>query len=707
MTDNILANRYKMGEEIGHGGMSDVYVGTDERLNRKVAIKVLKQQLSDDPVFLARFRKEAQSAASLNSPNIVAVYDSGEEVRKNEVGLDTHLPYIVMEYVEGKTLREILQQEGRLSVKDSTEVVENVLKALAYSHKNGIIHRDIKPGNVMITNTGEVKVMDFGIARAIVDSGNTMTQSQGVVGTAQYLSPEQARGETVDSRSDLYSVGCLLFELLTGRPPFIGDSPVAIAYQHVRENPPKASDINPEVPTIYDVIVSKALAKDVDSRYADASQFSADLRAAISGQPIASAIGDSDATQVLTPAQVAAINGGADADATQVFGDAFGQDLSSTSDDDVDESELEEDAKKKRLRIIIIAASAIGLILISFLLMWALGVFSSGEKGTVRVPTISKSMDQTRACQMLTDVGLECEIVDDDESTEDAGKFTHQDPSPGTEVERGTKIKLYFSTGPAQGTIPKNIEGKTLDEAKKILKDAGYKVSEGVAQKVDCEDPSTLKDADIKAINVGACETDDNKVAGTKPSLGTTQTKGTAVVLYLSSGQANLPSLQGKTKDDAKKVVESMNLKFKESGEPVETNAVPEGMVAGQNPPPGLTPIKGEITVQYAKSAKTKVPADLVGQSEAEAKAQLVALGLNVRVEYETTKDQSQDGRVKSVHPNSGEDIDKGAVVALVVYRYDPSTRPPATPAGGTCSNSAYEDKATCERNGGFWTPSN
>ncbi|MDR2508524.1 MAG: Stk1 family PASTA domain-containing Ser/Thr kinase [Candidatus Ancillula sp.] len=704
MTDNILANRYKMGEEIGHGGMSDVYIGVDERLNRKVAIKVLKQQLSDDPVFLARFRREAQSAASLNNPNIVAVYDSGEEVRKNEVGLDVHLPYIVMEYVEGKTLREILQQEGRLSVKDSSEVVEKVLNALAYSHKNGIIHRDIKPGNVMITNTGEVKVMDFGIARAIVDSGNTMTQSQGVVGTAQYLSPEQARGETVDSRSDLYSVGCLLFELLTGRPPFIGDSPVAIAYQHVRENPPKASSINESVPTIFDVIISKALAKDVDARYGDASQFSADLKAAISGQPISSAIGDSDATQVLTPAQVAAING-ADADATQVFGDAFGQDLSDPSEE-VDESELDEDARKKRLRIIIIAAGVIGLILVSFLLMWALGVFSSGSKGMVRVPTISKSMDESKACQMIKDVGLECEVVDDDDSVEDAGKYTHQEPSAGTEVERGSKVKVYFSTGPAQGTIPKNIEGKTLDEAKKILKDAGYKVSEGVAQKVDCEDPSTLKDADAKSINVGACETDDNKVAGSKPSLGTTQTKGTAVVLYLASGQANLPALEGKSKDDAKKVVESMNLKFKESGDPIETNSVPEGMVARQNPPPGLTPIKGEITVQYAKSAKTKIPADIVGKDEASAKAELVVLGLNVIVTgTKPTNDQSMDGKVAEVQPGAGSDTDKGATVALVIWKYTPPATP-TTPTG-TCSTPNYTSQSTCEANGGTWTSNN
>ena len=226
----LLGGRYELGETLGIGGMAEVFRGRDVRLGRDVAVKMLRPDLARDPSFQARFRREAQSAASLNHPAIVAVYDTGEDN-----GVTT--PYIVMEYVEGRTLREVLQTEGRLLPQRALEIVADVCAALEYSHRAGIIHRDIKPANVMLTPSGAVKVMDFGIARAVTDASPTMTQTAAVIGTAQYLSPEQARGEHVDARSDLYSTGCLLYELLTGRPPFVGDSPVAVAYQHVREDP--------------------------------------------------------------------------------------------------------------------------------------------------------------------------------------------------------------------------------------------------------------------------------------------------------------------------------------------------------------------------------------------------------------------------------------------------------------------------------------
>ena len=239
----VLGERYEVGALIGRGGMADVRSGHDTRLGRTVAIKRLRSDLASDPTFQARFRREAQSAASLNHPSIVAVYDTGEEVAPD----GTHVPYIVMEYVEGKTLREIMREGRKILPERALEITADVLSALDYSHRAGIVHRDIKPANVMLTPTGRVKVMDFGIARAIADASSTMTATAAVVGTAQYLSPEQARGEQVDARSDIYSTGCLLFELLTGRPPFQGDSPVSVAYQHVREEPPTPSSIEPEV----------------------------------------------------------------------------------------------------------------------------------------------------------------------------------------------------------------------------------------------------------------------------------------------------------------------------------------------------------------------------------------------------------------------------------------------------------------------------
>ncbi len=276
--------RYEIQGLLGRGGMADVHAALDVRLGRSVAIKRLRIELAGDPTFQARFRREAQSAASLNHPSIVSVYDTGEE--PDPSGSGVMLPYIVMERVEGKTLRDILREGRKILPERALEITASVLSALDYSHRAGIIHRDIKPANVMLTPTGEVKVMDFGIARAISDASATMTQTAAVVGTAQYLSPEQARGEQVDARSDLYSTGCLLFELLTGRPPFVGDSPVSVAYQHVREEPSPPSFFERTVTPEIDAITLKALTKRVDERYQSASEMRADIERALSGQPV-------------------------------------------------------------------------------------------------------------------------------------------------------------------------------------------------------------------------------------------------------------------------------------------------------------------------------------------------------------------------------------------------------------------------------------
>ncbi|MER6995398.1 Stk1 family PASTA domain-containing Ser/Thr kinase [Streptomyces sp. NPDC000410] len=277
-----LGGRYELGSVLGRGGMAEVYLAHDTRLGRTVAVKTLRADLARDPSFQARFRREAQSAASLNHPAIVAVYDTGEDYVEG-----VSIPYIVMEYVDGSTLRELLHSGRKLLPERTLEMTVGILQALEYSHRAGIVHRDIKPANVMLTRTGQVKVMDFGIARAMGDSGMTMTQTAAVIGTAQYLSPEQAKGEQVDARSDLYSTGCLLYELLTVRPPFIGDSPVAVAYQHVREEPQPPSNFDAEITPEMDAIVLKALVKDPDYRYQSADEMRADIEACLDGQPVA------------------------------------------------------------------------------------------------------------------------------------------------------------------------------------------------------------------------------------------------------------------------------------------------------------------------------------------------------------------------------------------------------------------------------------
>jgi eukaryotic-like serine/threonine-protein kinase len=278
----LLGGRYELDGIVGRGGMAEVFRARDIRLDRIVGVKTLRDDLARDQTFQARFRREAQSAASLNHPSVVAVYDTGEDM----VG-SVPVPYIVMEFVDGRTLRDLLRDDRRLLPERAAEITDGVLRALDYSHRNGIVHRDIKPGNVMLTRSGDVKVMDFGIARAVSDAQLTMTQTAQVIGTAQYLSPEQARGERVDARSDLYSTGCLLYELLTGRPPFTGDSPVAIAYQHVKEDPVPPSQVDPEVPAWADAIVLKAMQKDPADRYQSAGEMRNDLQRALSGAPVA------------------------------------------------------------------------------------------------------------------------------------------------------------------------------------------------------------------------------------------------------------------------------------------------------------------------------------------------------------------------------------------------------------------------------------
>src|SRR6202789_3116692 len=273
----LLGDRYELEGVVVRGGMAEVYQARDLRLDRTVAIKTLRTDLARDQTFQARFRREAQSAASLNHPSIVAVYDTGED---EDIPTGIPVPYIVMEFVDGRTVRDLLQSDHRLLPERSLEIIDGVLGALDYSHQSGIVHRDIKPGNVMVTRNGDIKVMDFGIARAMSDTQATMTQTAQVIGTAQYLSPEQARGERVDARSDLYSTGCLMYELLTGRPPFTGDSPVAIAYQHVRENPIPPSRLDPELPPWADAIVLKAMAKSTSDRYQSAAEMQADIQRA-------------------------------------------------------------------------------------------------------------------------------------------------------------------------------------------------------------------------------------------------------------------------------------------------------------------------------------------------------------------------------------------------------------------------------------------
>lgn len=423
----LLANRYEIGDLIGAGGMADVFQGRDTRLSRPVAIKILRSDLARDPAFLSRFRREAQAAAGLNHPAIVSVYDTGEEVTESGV-----LPYIVMEQVNGKTIREVIRSGERLPFSRAIAVTRGILEALEYSHRNGIVHRDIKPANVMLTTGGDVKVMDFGIARALDDASATVTHAWTVVGTANYLSPEQARGEVADSRSDIYSVGCLLYELLTGRPPFLGDTPVAIAYQHVSAEFTPVSELNEELPVGVDNVISGALSKDPLARYQSASEMLEDINRLDRGEEVQKKIAH---------------------------------------------------PKRKKL---IIAAIVAAVVLIS-----SGAYLISRIPAPITLVTLAdvSGLTEMQARETLTGFTIVVERAPDPRVPAD--RVASQTPIAGTKVEPGSQIQIILSDGPGKTSVPTSLLGKTLDEAKLLLDGAGLILSKTNAVE-SSEAPGTI-----------------------------------------------------------------------------------------------------------------------------------------------------------------------------------------------------------------------
>jgi beta-lactam-binding protein with PASTA domain/tRNA A-37 threonylcarbamoyl transferase component Bud32 len=449
----LLGGRYELDGIVGRGGMAEVYRARDIRLDRIVAVKTLREDLARDQTFQARFRREAQSAASLNHPSIVAVYDTGEDTTGG-----SHIPYIVMEYVDGRTLRDLLRDDRRLLPERALEITDGVLRALDYSHRNGIVHRDIKPGNVMLTRDGKVKVMDFGIARAVSDAQATMTQTAQVIGTAQYLSPEQARGERVDARSDLYSTGCLLYELLTGRPPFLGDSPVAIAYQHVRENPVPPSRVDPEVPQWADAIVLRAMAKDPRDRYQSAAEMRQDIQRALQGVPVAAprTAAYGTATQRVGPATaMAGVPTGA------MPGYQYGQD---------DDGYPPEPPERRWLPIVLWIAGVLVVLGVVGGVAYAILGGGSGHS----VPQVD-GLTLTAAEHQITQAGLKYTVKKQPSSTVPRNTVISTSPPNGNTVPAGSQVVLVVSSGPRMATVP-DVKHDSLSTAKSTLKAAGFQV---------------------------------------------------------------------------------------------------------------------------------------------------------------------------------------------------------------------------------------
>jgi serine/threonine-protein kinase len=505
----LVGGRYELGELIGYGGMAEVHRGRDIRLGREVAIKMLRADLARDPSFLNRFRREAQAAAGLNHPSIVAVYDTGEDyaagVGGEAAAAHTVQPYIVMEYVAGRTLRDILKTEGALPARRVMEIGADICGALDFSHRAGIVHRDIKPANVMITTAGAVKVMDFGIARAAGDNAATVTQTANVIGTAQYLSPEQARGETVDARSDVYSTGCLLYELATGTPPFQGDSPVAVAYQHVRENPQPASSRSAEVPPALDSVIMKALAKNPVNRYQSAGEMRTDLERALANMPVAAeaVMTDEQRTQLIasTPIPPLAVARAED--------EPIGPDPS------------------RRTGLIWLAV-ILALLLVVGGIATVILVTRSGSNHTakVQVPNVV-GKSSAEAESMLTAQGFTNVSVGAQTNGPCFGNVTVQKdqvclitPNPGTEVDPTQTSISYQLFTPAQAQVPNVVDLQYNDAANQI--NAVHLVPKRVP--VDNSAPA-------------------GQVLSQDPPAYSNQAPGSTVTLRVSTGKVKLPDV--------------------------------------------------------------------------------------------------------------------------------------------------------------------
>ncbi len=568
-----LGDRYELGEELGRGGMAEVVEAQDLRLGRRVAIKLLRPDLARDPSFQARFRREAQSAAALNHPNIVAVYDTGED-RLTMNGETVIVPFIVMEYVDGVTLRQLLASGRRLLPERALEITAGILAALDYSHRHGIVHRDIKPANVMLTRGGEVKVMDFGIARALADSTSTMTAASTVMGTAQYLSPEQARGEVVDARSDLYSTGCVLYELLTERPPFTGESPVSVAYQHVGEEAPPPSSIDPSIPPALDAIVAKALAKDREQRYQTASDFRSDVERAIAGMPVTAAQGLAPAVAP-APAATAAIPVAAGVAATSVIGGATpppGTDLEP------------EDEEKKRSPWMWVAIAAV-ILLLGVAAVFVGRSLSSNSSGTkVSVPSIV-GLTTDEASVALSRSGLKLGNERTQISDKPANTIISQDPVANSQLETGQGVDVVISAGKEKVSVPNLVGLASVEDARQSL--ANSNLNLGSVAETDSDQPqgSVLKQS---------------------PSAGSNVDAGSRVGITVSNGKVKVPSVVGKSEAQAKS--DLANAGFQVNVTTQESSETP-GTVLAQSPEGGQTAVKGTlVTITVAVSQPTPTP---------------------------------------------------------------------------------------------------
>jgi eukaryotic-like serine/threonine-protein kinase len=614
LSGTLFAGRYRIARKLGGGGMADVYLAEDQELGRRVAVKMLHGRYANDEQFVERFRREATHAAGLSHPNIVSIFDRGEADGSY---------YIVMEYVEGRTLKELIRSRGLCPVPVAIAYTRQILAALRYAHRNGVIHRDIKPHNVIVDSEGVVKVTDFGIARA---GASQMTEEGAIIGTAQYLSPEQARGAPVDQTSDLYSAGIVLFELLTGEVPFTGDSPVEIAMKHLAETPPAPSDLRPDVPADLDLVVIRALAKEPADRYQSAAAMDADLETVARGGRVAAETAEA-ATMVLSGER--AIDATA---ATQVVRRPL--------------QPYEPPDRSRSLWPWLIGIGAVLALLVAAWLLYEPIKDRFQGADTVAVPYVV-GIPAALAVQDIEEEGLVAQVRRISNADVEEGLVISQDPTEGTRLDPGDIVRIDVSSGKPEVTIP-SVVGQTSEDAVAELTRAGL-----VAQVVEINS-----------------DREEGTVTGQSPSAGLVVVEGTQVRINVSKGPrpVTIPSVVGLPYDQAAAELQAAGFVVSRLDEDSDQA---EGIVTRQTPSGGSEGSRGStVTVYVSRGPSTSAVPDVTAQDVAIAQTTLDNAGFRSRIVYEDVFDVAEDGIVNAQDPIGGSQAEPNTVITLFVGRF-------------------------------------
>jgi len=627
LIDTLFDGRYMIVRKLGAGGMADVYLAEDQELGRRVAIKILNGRHANDDQFIERFRREAKNAAALNHPNIVSIYDRGEAE-------DTY--YIAMEYLDGRTLKELIVGHGQAPVRVAVEYARQILSALRFAHRHGIVHRDIKPHNVLVDREGRVKVTDFGIARA---GTSQMTETGSIVGTAQYLSPEQARGGEVDQRSDLYSLGVVLYELLTGKTPFEGDTPVEIAMKHLSNTPQTPSELRSDIPPELDMVILRALAKDPDERYQSADEMEGDLDRVARGAPVAAATVDA-ATQVLSRPAVPA---GAATAATMIAPP------SRIPPPPVVEEEVHEEGGGRPIWPWLLAAAfVIVAIVAGFFVYQEL----SGPKATQPVG-LYQGEALTQAKQQITAAHLVPSVKHGPSEKYKPGFVFKQDPAAGSKLPKGGTVTIWSSTGPPKIAVP-DVKNQQWSQAQQTLTDAGFVPVEHIV-------PGNTK----------------GQVTATDPPGGQKAPKGSKVRVNVMAGpvKTNVPNVVGMSLSAATTALHGRGFNVNVAN--TVSSDQPANTVVSQSPQPETPATKG-ATVNITLSSgppQVQVP-DVIGYTSQQAVQTLESAGFKVQQQTLSVSDPSQNNIVQQQNPAGGSQATKGGIVTITV---GVSSGPPPT----------------------------